>query len=123
MRFVTPLTLLLPVATAFAQQQQNGPGGSFMTSVLPMMLAMVVIVYFLMIRPEQKKQKQRQSMLGNLKKGDKVITTGGVHGVVGNVKDSSVMVKVADNTVMEFTKASISNVITKENKKEIENKG
>ena len=108
-------SLIVPIATAatFAQGQggaAQGAGGGF-GSILPMMLLMFVIIYFLMIRPEQKKQKERQEMMKNLKKGDKVVTAGGIMGVVGNVKDDTVMVKIADNTVVEFTRAAVSSVV------------
>jgi preprotein translocase subunit YajC len=81
-----------------------------------MMVAMFAIIYFLMLRPQAKKQKETQNMLNNIKKGDKILTVAGIVGVVGNVKDSSVMVKVADNTVLEFKKAAITAVINDENK-------
>lgn len=110
-------SLIVPIATAatFAQAQGGGAapggiGGNF-GSILPMMILMFVIIYFLMIRPEQKKQKERQEMMKNLKKGDKVVTAGGIMGVVGNVKDDTVMVKIADNTVVEFTRSAVSTVI------------
>jgi preprotein translocase subunit YajC len=78
------------------------------------MVVMFAIIYFLMLRPQQKKQKETQNMLSNIKKGDKVLTIAGIVGVVGNVKDSTVMVKVADNTVLEFKKAAISAVLNDE---------
>jgi preprotein translocase subunit YajC len=67
-----------------------------------------------MIRPEQKKQKKRREMLSELKKGDRVVTAGGIHGTVGNVKEDSVMVKVADNVVMEFAKSSVTSVLNRD---------
>lgn len=79
-----------------------------------MMLIMFAIIYFLMIRPEQKKQKKRREMLSELKKGDRVVTAGGIHGTVGNVKEDSIMVKVADNVVLEFAKASVTSVLNKD---------
>ncbi len=106
----------LHASTLFAQaqqpaQQQPSPfGGNF----LFIMIAMFVIIYFLMIRPEQKKQKERQKMLSALKKGDKVLTIGGVVGVITGVKESSYLVKVAENTVMEFTKSAVSSVLNAE---------
>ena len=79
-----------------------------------MMLIMFAVVYFLMIRPEQKKQKQRQAMLGAMKKGDRVLTSSGMLGTVGNVKDSTVMVKIAENTVVEFTKSAVTQIVNKD---------
>jgi preprotein translocase subunit YajC len=102
------------VAFAQATPAQKPKGGFGDPTFIFMMLAMFGIVYFLMLRPQQKKQKETQNMLNNLKKGDKVLTIGGIVGVVGNVKDSSVMVKVADNTVLEFKKAAVSAVLNEE---------
>ncbi|MDO5575802.1 MAG: preprotein translocase subunit YajC [Fibrobacter sp.] len=109
---------LISLATVFSLAAQEAapaaqqPGG--LGSLLPMMLVMFAIIYFLMIRPEQKKQKQRQEMMAGLKKGDKVLTAGGILGSVANVKDEVVMVKVAENTVIELTKSAVTSVIDKE---------
>jgi preprotein translocase subunit YajC len=107
------MTLALTIP-AFAQEKA-APGGTMNSfgGMITMILLMVVVFYFFMIRPEQKKQKDRQTLLSNLKKGDKIVTIGGIMGTVQSVKDSSVQVRVADNTVLEFTKAAIANV-TKE---------
>jgi len=83
-------------------------------SMFLMMGAVLAIMYFLMIRPEQKKQKQRQSLLSSLKKGHKVVTTGGIHATVVNVKDDSVTLRVSDNVTMEFAKAAVANVLNAE---------
>lgn len=108
----TPLMLMaLPL---FAQDKKPVSPMSGMGGLLPMLLFMFIIIYFLMIRPEQKKQKERQKLLGNLKKGDKVMTAAGMYGIVGNVKETTVMVKIADNTVVEFSKSAISAVINSE---------
>ena len=112
-RFKIFLMTLIGSGAAFAQtapapKPKQGFGDP---TFIFMMAVMFAIVYFLMIRPQQKKQKETQNMLNNLKKGDKVLTIAGIIGIVGNVKDSTVMVKVADNTVLEFKKAAISAVI------------
>ncbi|NLG18051.1 MAG: preprotein translocase subunit YajC [Fibrobacter sp.] len=111
----TVVSLALSAAPVLAQDApaQQPPGGGF-GSILPMMILMFVIIYFLMIRPEQKKQKQRLEMLKNIKKGDKILTASGMIGTVGNIKDNTVMVKIAENTVVEFTKSAITTVITDE---------
>jgi preprotein translocase subunit YajC len=104
-----------------APPQQSAPG---IMSMLPMLLAMFLVVYFLMIRPQQKKQKDTKKMLDEIKKGDKIVTIGGMLGTVGNVKDTTVMVKVAENTVIEFKKSAVHQVVAKDGteKKEIEEK-
>jgi preprotein translocase subunit YajC len=72
-----------------------------------------VIFYFLIIRPQNKKQKDAKKMIEAVKKGDKVVTVGGVHGVVSSVKDGTVIVKVDENTKIEFSKSAISAVTAK----------
>jgi preprotein translocase subunit YajC len=79
----------------------------------------IVIIYFLMIRPEQKKQKQRQALIGNLQKGDKVLTSGGIIGTVGNVKDKTVVLKVGEGTVIEFTKSAITSVLNEDGSEKV----
>ncbi|MCL2688883.1 MAG: preprotein translocase subunit YajC [Chitinispirillia bacterium] len=89
---------------------ENAPaafGGNFMF----IMIAMFVIIYFLMIRPEQRKQKGRQKMLSALKKGDKILTIGGIVAVITNVKDNTYMVKTGEGTVLEVTKSAVSSVL------------
>ncbi len=120
LRFKIFLTALMSsAAVAFAQTApaQKPKGGFGDPTFIFMMAIMFAIVYFLMLRPQQKKAKETQNMLNNLKKGDKVLTIAGIVGVVGNVKDSSVMVKVADNTVLEFKKAAITAVINEKEEK------
>jgi len=72
-----------------------------------------VIMYFLIIRPQNKKQKETQKMIEAVKKGDKVVTIGGVHGVVSSVKEGVVVVKVDDDCKIEFSKSAIAAVTAK----------
>ena len=72
------------------------------------------IFYFLLIKPQQDKQKQHAKMVSELKKNDEVVTAGGIHGVVVNVKDTSVVVKVDDNVKIDVEKTHISQVIKKQ---------
>lgn len=75
---------------------------------LPLIL-MFGVFYFLLIRPQQKKEKDRKNMIQNLKKGDRVVTSGGILGTVVGVKDSIVVLKVGDeDTKIEFLKSAIS---------------
>lgn len=102
------LPFLLGAAPVEGQQAEGGPAGMLM-SLLPFLL-IIVIFYFFMIRPQNKKQKETERMLNALKKGDKVVTIGGVHGVVSSVKDKTVIIKVDDNAKIEFTRSAISGV-------------
>ncbi len=83
--------------------------GSLIGSFLPLAL-IIFIMYFFLFRPQNKKQKETQKMLDALKKGDKVITIGGIHGTVSSVKENTVIVKVDDNVKLEFNRTAISSV-------------
>ncbi len=116
---LSAICLVTPIGV-FAQQAPSTPQNF---NFIFMMIAIFAIMYFMMIRPEQKKQKARAELLKNVKKGDKVLTAGGIVGVVGNVKDTTVVIRIADNTNVEFTKSSITNVITEETAKSTEKEG
>ena len=75
-------------------------------NLLPIILIFVVF-YFLLIRPQKKAQEDHKKLLAALKKNDEVVTSGGIHGVIVSVKDTSVMLKVDDNVKIEVQKASI----------------
>lgn len=95
---------------------QPGPG---MGNILPMMLVMFAIIYFFMIRPQSKRQKETQRMLQAIKKGDKVITAGGILGLVTAVKGNVVTLKIAANAEVDFKKSAVSSVVTPEVEKEL----
>lgn len=90
----------------------GGAGGLFQM-IWPLALVFVIF-YFLMVRPSQKKQKQRQSMLQALKKGDKVITIGGLHGTIVEITHDVVVLRVNDVTKLTFDRSAISNAIVKD---------
>ncbi len=93
----------------FLQASSASTSGTLAGSLLPFLL-IIVIFYFFLIRPQNKKQKETQKMLDALKKGDKVITIGGIHGTVSSVKDNTVIVKVDENCKLEFNRTAISSV-------------
>jgi len=70
----------------------------------------VGIFYFMIIRPQQKRQKETEAMLASIRKGDRVLTTGGIFGVVVGTKDDVVVLKVSDDVKLEFSRASIVQV-------------
>ncbi|AEF80446.1 preprotein translocase subunit YajC [Leadbettera azotonutricia] len=84
------------------------PGGGLI-NFLPL-VAIIGIFYFLIIRPQNKKQKETQKMLSALKKGDRIVTIGGIHGSIQSVKESTVIVRVDDNIKLEFSRSAISSV-------------
>lgn len=78
--------------------------------IIPYLL-IFLIFYFVLIKPQKKKQQEQKDMRTNIKKNDKVVTAGGMHGTVAMVKDKTVVVRVDDNVKIEFDKESISTVI------------
>jgi len=101
-------------AQSAAQGQGQQGGGSLLTGFLVPMLAMIVIFYFILIRPQQKKEKERKKLLDEIQKGDKVLTVGGMYGVVVSVKpeEGKVVLKIGDNTKVEFAKSAIQSKVS-----------
>lgn len=84
--------------------------GPQLVGMLPI-LFMVVILYYVMIRPQMRRQKEQARLVASLKTGDRVVTASGIHGLISNVKDKTVIVKVADNVKMEMEKTAVTNVL------------
>lgn len=90
-------------------QQQGGSAGSGII----MIILMIAIFYFFMIRPQQKRQKEEKKFRESLQKGQQVVTIGGMHGKVVEVKETTVVIEVAHDVKIEMEKASIAmNVVT-----------
>jgi preprotein translocase subunit YajC len=90
-----------------------GGAGSSLPMLLPLLL--IPVLYFVMIRPQQKRQKQWQEMLGSVKAGDRITTAGGIRGIILSLKDDSVVIRVApDNLKLEVVKSAIASVTTQE---------
>lgn len=70
-----------------------------------------IIMYFVLLRPQMRRQKEQQRLVSALKTGDRVVTNAGIHGLISNVKDTTVIVKVADNVKIEMEKTAITNVV------------
>jgi preprotein translocase subunit YajC len=87
-------------------------GSSLFVTLAPFVL-MFAIFYFLLIRPQQRKQRERSSMLRALQKGDKVVTIGGMHGTIEQIADDTVVLKVNDATKLTFDRSAINNVPTR----------
>ena len=90
--------------------QQGGEGGGGLGGMLIPLILMFGVFYFLLIRPQQKRQKEHKKLISELQKGDKVITSGGIHGVVSGVKETTVVVKVADSVKLEINKSNVAGV-------------
>jgi len=119
--FMNSFVLYLMMGGAPAGGEGAAGGGSALMSILPF-VAIIAIFYFLIIRPQNKKQKETQKMLAALKKGDKIVTIGGIHGTIQNVKEQTVIVKVDEDTKLEFSRSAISNVVTVAKEDKSENK-
>ena len=89
-----------------------GGGQSAFTSMIPLVI-MFAIFYFLLIRPQQKKAKEHKALLEALKKGDQVITAGGMHGKVTAVDETVVTIEVANNVNIKFNKGHVAAIIDK----------
>lgn len=99
------MNLFLPLL-----QAEPASGGFDIMSFLPF-IAIILVFYFLLIRPQNKKRKETEKMLSALKKGDKIVTIGGLYGTIQNVKETTVIIKVDDNVKLEFLRSAISSVI------------
>ena len=93
--------------------QAANPSGGIFSLIVPLVL-MVAIFYFLMIRPQNKKQKRRNAMLSQLKKGDKIVTIGGLHGTIAEITDDVVVLRVNDVTKLTFDRNAISSAVSRE---------
>ena len=87
-------------------------GSSLWVTLAPFVL-MFAIFYFLLIRPQQKKSRERSSMLNALKKGDRVTTIGGMHGTIDQITDDTVVLKVNDATKLTFDRSAVNGVSAK----------
>jgi preprotein translocase subunit YajC len=106
---------ILDMLCVILAQVQTGspapvPGGGIGSFFVPLIL-IFVIMYFVMIRPQKKRQEQQQKLISSLKTGDRVVTNAGIHGLISNVKESTVLLKVADNVKIEIDKSAITNVL------------
>ena len=88
----------------------TGPGGGI--GFFVPFIFIFIIMYFVMFRPQKKRQEQQQKLISALKTGDRVVTNGGIHGLISNVKETTVIVKVADNVKIELEKSAITTVLS-----------
>jgi preprotein translocase subunit YajC len=102
---------------SFLAQAQTAPpsglGGGLGGFLVPMLL-IFVMMYFVMIRPQKKRQMEQQRLVNALKTGDRVVTNAGIHGLISNVKETTVIVKVADNVKIEMEKSAVTTVFKPE---------
>jgi preprotein translocase subunit YajC len=95
---------------AQAPAPSPAPAGSGLIGMLPFVF-IFVIMYYVMLRPQMRRQKEQARLVAALKTGDRVVTASGIHGLISNVKDKTVIVKVADNVKLEMEKTAVTNVL------------
>ena len=95
-----------------AMAPQGGEGGSMVSTII-MFGAIFLIFYFMIIRPQQKKSKQREKLLSNLEKGDKVVTSGGIHGIISGLDEKTCLLQVSDNLKIKVERSAIGTVLSK----------
>jgi len=102
--FILPLLMGTPQGAEGAQPAGGGIGTLISFGLI------IIIFYFLMIRPQNKKRKETEKMLSALKKGDKVVTIGGLHGTIQSVDETTVIIKADDNVKLKFLRSAVSNI-------------
>jgi preprotein translocase subunit YajC len=100
----------LDILLAMAPQGGNGGGGS-LVSTLIMFGAIFAIFYFMIIRPQQRKAKEREKLLSNLEKGDKVVTSGGVHATIVGLEEKTALIEIAPNVKVKIERSAIGSVL------------
>jgi preprotein translocase subunit YajC len=94
-----------------AQAPAGAPGGAGGITTFVPFIFIFIIMYFVLFRPQMRRQKEQQRLVSTLKTGDRVVTSAGIHGLISNVKDTTVIVKVADNVKIEMEKSAITGVV------------
>ena len=99
----------VPIVLA-AMAPPSGSGSSAMLTQLVFFAAIFAIFYFLLIRPQQRQKQERARMLGAVKKGDKIVTTGGIHGTVVGLNEHTITLRIADQVKLELDRTAIGRV-------------
>jgi preprotein translocase subunit YajC len=100
------------VSPAYAQTAAPGGGADFIVQLIPLIL-IFVIFYFFLIRPQQKKAKEHQKMIEGLRRGDQIITSGGMYAKIAKVADDHVEAEIAPNVKVKVVKGTITAVVSK----------
>jgi preprotein translocase subunit YajC len=108
------LPILLLPSSEGAAGATGAAGGASQWGILIVMPLIILVFYFLVMRPQNKKQKEAKKMLEGIRKGDRVVTIGGLRGTVVTVKDDVVVLKVDDNTKLEYSKSAVATVLKRE---------
>ena len=100
---------LIDTAHAMGSPAGEGGGASPIASLLPFVL-MFLVLYLFILRPQMKKQKNQRKMIEELQKGDVIVTSGGIHGIITNLKDDVIVLKIAENVRIELSRSAVSRV-------------
>ncbi len=100
----------MDILLAMAPQGGEGGGGSLISTVI-MFGAIFAIFYFMIIRPQQKRAKEREKLLSNIEKGDKIVTSGGVHATIVGIEEKTVLIEIAPNVKVKIERSAIGSVI------------
>ncbi len=102
---------------AYASAAPPGGSQSVLHTIIPIVL-MLGILYFILLRPQQKQKQERDQMLSSIKRGDRVVTTGGLHGTVTGLSEHTVTLRVADQVKLEFDRSAIGRVTAGQGEKD-----
>lgn len=100
----------MDILLAMAPQGGDAGGGSLISTLI-MFGAIFAIFYFMIIRPQQKRAKEREKLLANIEKGDKIITSGGVHATIVGLEEKTVLIEIAPNVKIKIERSAIGSVI------------
>lgn len=100
------------ISTAYAMGQAGGQGGQAggIAGFLPIII-LFAIFYFLLIRPQQKKAKEHREMIANLKKGNRIVTSGGIYGTIQSIDDTTISLEIAEKVKIKVTRGNVAAVI------------
>ena len=100
------------ISTAFAMGQTDGAGGAGgIAGFLPIII-LFAIFYFLLIRPQQKKAKEHREMIANLKKGVRIVTSGGIYGTIQSIDDTTIGLEIAEKIKIKISRGNVAAVIS-----------
>jgi len=102
------ITTLVFIGGCYPAPAEGEEGGGFDWTIIIFLVLIFAIFYFLLIRPQRRRQKQQQQLMEELKRGDKVITAGGIYGVIESVSEDSVIIKVESGATMRVSKSSVA---------------
>ena len=92
-----------------AMADPNNPQSGMFTMI--MFALMILIFWFMIIRPQSKQRKEREKMLASVKKGDKIVTAGGLHGTVAGTDEKTLLIQVADNVKLKFDRSAVAAIV------------